>query len=61
MPVVVELAMAMMSMMIVSTLTNLAMMMKVAVITYVPMVMMVTYVVGCSRLGAAWYLDSHQC
>ena len=32
---------------------------------YVPMVMMVTYVVGCSRLGAAWhlrtYVDSHQC
>jgi len=48
MPVVVELA-------------SLAMMMKVAVITYVPMVMMVTYVVGCSWLGAAWYLDSHQC
>ena len=48
MPVVVELAMAMMSMMIVLTLTSLAMMMKVAVITYVPtyvrMVMMVTYV-----------------
>ena len=28
---------------------------------YVPMVMMVTYEVGCSRLGAAWYLDSHKC
>ena len=25
---------------------------------YVPMVMMVTYVVGCSRLGAAWHLHS---
>ena len=35
MPVVVELAMAMMSMMIVLTLTNLAMMMIVAVMTYV--------------------------